>query len=434
MIDSDRILGALILGGAADALGWRNESWKPTSKRKPVANRLESWSKRIGRVGGFWESIEAGEYSDDTQLTLAVARCVSPDGRYDADRFAQVEFPYWLSYQRGGGRTIKRAAANLRSDQRLTWDSNCFEGYKDAGANGAAMRVLALAVIEGIQELTVAAWQNAITSHGHPRGVIGALVMARGLAYTLRVGSFRPSEYVKCLHEFIEQMDPDLPHERLRRWVHEMSHVGFRESFKAAKAEMLEFMERVWTDLHVEDEQMLSTLGCFRAGTKGSGTATVAAGNFFFLKYNNAPLQGIVQAANAYGADTDTIGKFAGNLLGALHGRAAYENELTEPVQDRTYFDRISNYLAGRESAHWNGNTGEETVISEATKEGDSYYSAVLGFGEVVRVVPPRVINQGQERLFEVKVAFECGQTCYFNRRVPIRHNRSTSSLFALDE
>jgi len=110
MIDSDRILGALILGGAADALGWRNESWKPGAARTHFVDHLESWSKRIGRVGGYWEKIGAGEYSDDTQLTIAVARCVSPDGRYDAERFAMVELPYWLSYQRGGGRTIKAAA------------------------------------------------------------------------------------------------------------------------------------------------------------------------------------------------------------------------------------------------------------------------------------------------------------------------------------
>ncbi len=142
MIEGDRILGSLILGGAADALGWRNEFWKPTSRRPVHVHKLEPWNKRIGRVGGYWEKIDAGEYSDDTQLTLAVARCVKPSGEYDAARFARLELPYWLKYQRGGGRTILRAARNLSTHPGVDWDTNRFNDYEKAGANGVAMRVL----------------------------------------------------------------------------------------------------------------------------------------------------------------------------------------------------------------------------------------------------------------------------------------------------
>ncbi len=429
MIDSDRILGALILGGAADALGWRNESWKPTSKPTRSVEQLEPWTKRIGRVGGYWEAIEAGEYSDDTQLTLAVARCVSPDGRYDADRFARVEFPYWLSYQRGGGRTIKRAAASLREDPQRTWDSNRFEGYEESGANGVAMRVLALAVIEDEDELATATWQNAITSHGHPRAIIGALVMAWGLSHALRVGSFVPSEYVQRLQEFIERLRPDLPNDRLHRWIRSMARANFEATFQSAKTEMLDLIKRVWRELQRDDRDVLNALGCFNPATKGSGTATVAAGNYIFLKYHDAPTVGIVKAANAHGADTDTIGKFAGNLLGSLHGRTAYENALTEPVQDRTYFDRISNYLSGEEPAHWNGSSGQETLLTDKTKEGDTYHSKVLGFGEVARVVHPRSINRGENLLLGAKVVFECGQSCYFTRSVFARKSNTGPNL-----
>lgn len=429
MINSDRILGALILGGAADALGWRNESWKPTSKRTHFVQQLEAWTKRIGRVGGYWEPVDAGEYSDDTQLTLAVARCVSPDGRYDADRFARVEFPYWLSYQRGGGRTIKKAAASLREDPERTWDSNRFEGYEASGANGAAMRVLALAVIEDVSDLTVAAWQNAITSHGHPRAIIGALVMAWGLARTLRTASFDPSEYVQALQDFIRQLRLDLPNDRLQRWIRSMQRAGFAESFRSAQSEMVEFIKKIWLEIRRDDQHVLDMLGCMSPATKGSGTATVAAGNYFFLKYHESPTTGIVNAANSYGADTDTIGKFAGNLLGALHGRSAYENALTEPVQDRTYFDRISNCLSGAEPAHWNGDSRQETTLTAKIKEGDTYHSRVLGFGEVARVVRPRSINRGENLLLGAKVVFECGQSCYFTCSLPAKKRENGLNL-----
>lgn len=429
MIDGDRILGALILGGAADALGWRNESWKPGAKRTHTATRLEPWPKRIGRVGGYWEKIEAGEYSDDTQLTIAVARCVSPDGQYDADRFAQVELPYWLSYQRGGGLTIKAAAANLRENPQLTWDSNRFQGYEGSGANGAAMRVLALALIEDAENRVVATWKNAITTHGHPRAIIGALVMVWGLSFALRESRFEQNEYVRQLKEFIGQLNLDLTDERLLRWIHSMVPVDFKERFKDTQKEMMNFVKTVWSNLSGEDRQVLQQLGCFNPRTKGSGTATVAAGNYFFLKYYESPITGIIQAANTHGTDTDTIGKFVGNLLGALRGRATYESDLTERLQDRTYFDRLSNYLSGAEPPHWNGDTGEETTLTKSIKEGDVYLSKVLGFGEVVKVFQPRRIARGEVDLLEAKVNFECGQSCYFSRRIPSKAGWRSKSL-----
>jgi len=435
MIDSDRILGALILGGAADALGWRNESWKPGAARTHFVDHLESWSKRIGRVGGYWEKIGAGEYSDDTQLTIAVARCVSPDGRYDAERFAMVELPYWLSYQRGGGRTIKAAAASLRDHPNLTWDTNRFEGYEASGANGAAMRVLALAVIGDVRKLVNATWQNAITTHGHPRAIIGALVMAWGLARCLQEPSFAPKDYIGQVQDFISGLKPEgLSDERLQRWIHSMLHVGFDEKFRAARTEMLTLIETIWSQLQRPDRDVLDLLGCFEPKTKGSGTATVAAGNYFFLKYHENPIQGIIQAANAHGSDTDTIGKFTGNLLGALRGREAYENDLTERVQDRTYFDRLSNYLVGKEPPHWNGDAGQETPLTEKLKEGDPYFSKVLGFGEVEKVIPPRPIARGEARLLEAKVAFECGQSCYFTRPIPSKARRGQLPVPIPDE
>ncbi len=424
MIDGDRILGALILGGAADALGWRNESWKPGTKRTRTVTQLESWTKRIGRVGGYWERIGAGEYSDDTQLTIAVARCVSPDGEYDADRFAQVELPYWLSYQRGGGRTVKAAAANLREKRQLAWDTNRFQGYEEAGANGVAMRVLALAVIEDPVRRVVATWQNAIATHGHPRAIIGALVMAWGLAFALRASAFEPNEYVRRLKEFLGQLNLNLTDERLGRWIHSMRRIGFEQRFEQARQEMLSFVDIASSNLSSEDKKVLEILGCFEPRTKGSGTATVAAGNYFFLKYFESATEGIVNAANAHGTDTDTIGKFTGNLLGGLRGRETYESDLAERLQDRVYFDRLSNYLAGKEPPHWNDHGSEETLLTEKVKEGDIYFSKVLGFGEVAKVLPPRRIARGDAILLEAKVNFECGQSCYFTRAIPSRTQR----------
>ena len=433
MTDRERLLGALILGGTADALGWRNEFWTPTSKRQRFVTRLEPWSKRVGRIGGYWAKVEAGDYSDDTQLTLAVARCMDPDGTYDPDRFARVELPYWLSYQRGGGRTVKRAAANLLANPSMSWDTNDFEGYDDAGANGAAMRVLALVIISDLDRLTVATWQNAIASHGHPRAIVGAITMAWGLSmlFNLR-GRFDTGWYFQGLRERLREATLDLPNERLRRWIaRKCASQAFQAGFDSARHEMLRFLDLVVSGLSKDNRDILQALGCLNPRTKGSGTATVAAGNFLFLKYQDNPERAAIEAANAYGADTDTIGKFAGNLLGALRGQAAYAAELTECLQDRLYFHRITDYLAGdRSERHWNGVRKTETTVTPQTKEGDLYYSKLLGFGEVERVSTPRRIERGRATLLEVRVVFECGQSCYFHRKLIAGEESQQNPLF----
>ena len=419
----ERILGALILGGAADALGWQNETAPKGTQRKPIT-RLTRWSKRIGRVGGYWEKIEPGEYSDDTQLTLAVARCVSPSGEYDAERFARVELPYWLSYQRGGGRTVKAAARNTLSRRNVSWDSNFFEGYEQSGANGAAMRVLALAVINDLDRMTTSVWRNAITTHGHPRAIIGALSLTFSLHYLLRTQKFSLGTFFKELIDFVTTTKPQLDQEPIRRWVERAGGSQFLHNFENSRAEMAGFLALADRKKSLPKEHVLQELGCYERNTKGSGTGTVAAAHYFFLKYYEKPLKGIIEATNSLGTDTDTIGKFCGNLLGCLHGKDAYENELTEQVQDRYYFLRMANYLVGREKPHWNNPEIRETKITEPKKEGDEYLSPIFGPGIISEARKPRLIKQGKAILYQARTQFLCGVTCVFSKILPKSGNR----------
>src|SRR4051794_493047 len=66
--------GAFIALAAGDALGWPQERG-PGKQRPQAKTELRDWERRSGgRYYSHTEVIRAGEYSDDTQLTLAVAR------------------------------------------------------------------------------------------------------------------------------------------------------------------------------------------------------------------------------------------------------------------------------------------------------------------------------------------------------------------------
>ena len=106
--------GAFLAFAAGDALGWPQEM--PRSVRGgPVGGspslEFRTWTRRSGgRFRPYDEVIGAGEYSDDTQLTLAVARSRTNHGADWWRAFMRVELPRWTIYERGGGGATKRAA------------------------------------------------------------------------------------------------------------------------------------------------------------------------------------------------------------------------------------------------------------------------------------------------------------------------------------
>jgi ADP-ribosylglycohydrolase len=83
------ILGSLVAAASADALGWVTEFMRsPASLNNQLGvDRLTnyvSWNKKVGgRFNTYIDFVGRGEYSDDTQLTLAVARALNQDGRVD---------------------------------------------------------------------------------------------------------------------------------------------------------------------------------------------------------------------------------------------------------------------------------------------------------------------------------------------------------------
>ncbi len=91
--------GAFVALAAGDALGWPQEM--PRRVRGGVGGgapslEFRAWTRRSGgRFGLYDETIGAGEYSDDTQLALAVARCRADHGEDWWKAWVRMELPRW---------------------------------------------------------------------------------------------------------------------------------------------------------------------------------------------------------------------------------------------------------------------------------------------------------------------------------------------------
>ena len=106
---TDKCRGAMIATAIGDALGWPNEiRSKNKSKNAGGGDNFVAWIRRNNKPCYHDEKILPGEYSDDTQLTLSVARSIIV-GNWEKF-FSKKELVFWLKYERGGGKALLHAA------------------------------------------------------------------------------------------------------------------------------------------------------------------------------------------------------------------------------------------------------------------------------------------------------------------------------------
>lgn len=448
--------GSLKLAAIGDALGWMTEFEKSQTALKKkfgtdYINSFHDWEKNVGgRFYGYVDKLNSGSYSDDTQLLLSVARSINKDGFVDQQYFAKKELPNWLLYSRGAGRTIKNAARKIER-KSAKWNNNFFTfkagkatiDYRESGANGAAMRILPIALANfGEQEkIKEEIFGNSIITHGHPRAILGAMLYGYSVDTILR---FNPDNF--NYKNFLTELGKDihqkfsidfLDNPKLKSWETEWnknSKEPFRILFKSIVDETQEYLRTTYKLItnNSSDFDALSKLGCYKNETKGSGTSTVIAGIYLVCKYSKEPLKGIEQAVNSIGTDTDSIAAFAGGLIGALHGQSIIPSKWKN-VQDLDYIDVISIRLLeiSESRADFNKITNTKNTKSISEIKNDSFeinervFLETLGDGRIEAIDRQKTLTKGKYNLI-LDVQFDNGQFCRFAKLLSIvKENKS---------
>jgi ADP-ribosylglycohydrolase len=359
-----RARAAMLTAACGDALGWpveaRGQRVGGTSGLQPKLAFIE-WTRREG--GGYTpyqRRVPAGAYSDDTQLMLAVARSLT---RGDAwwEHLTQFELPAWTLYELGGGGAVKRAAQGWAKGQP-PWEAKKSadrQRYFGAGANGVAMRILPHAIFgaedarfDRVRERIVA---DGVTTHGHPRALVGGLVAGYAMWSALRwSGKVHYGELIDdCLGE--RQAWSRFPEAALGPDWSEAAEEGLGTSLEAIWRQTCEEMaallslckDAIERGSLARDGDVLEDLGAFgREG--GSGTRTAAAAIYLASRYVAKPTAGLLAAAFARRADTDTIACLTGAMLGAFSGDDRVDG-LASDLQDGGYIHRLAGQVAGHE-------------------------------------------------------------------------------------
>lgn len=173
---------AVLLGMAiGDALGMPYETCKPGDPR------LLAWRGQY--EGSVYHKLEAGQFTDDTQMALALTSSIVLASGYDAERAAAAYVDWFGRSPRGIGSTIKRAMERL-----LAKESHQRSGRYEPGetwiGNGVSMRIAPLGALYAHStppsKLLMAVEEDAAITHNHPDAIYAASAVALAVAHATR--------------------------------------------------------------------------------------------------------------------------------------------------------------------------------------------------------------------------------------------------------
>jgi DNA ligase (NAD+) len=320
----DRYRGSIVGLAVGDALG------HPTEFVSSVAAIHARWG---GPVVDFQRagSHPAGTFTDDTQMTIAVARGLIRSGHADLDAMMKTlgeEFVAWArspENNRAPGGTCLRGCSALKNG--VAWR---LAGVADSKGCGAAMRAapVGLYFADDIDMMIrVAAAQSALT-HRHPTGIASGVAAAAAVAHVLRTGSLEG--ILDFTRDCVAKLDRDL-----------LLELGCHPPLADAigNREMLAALDDTRAALEKETDDVCSLLGGAWVGESAVATAL-----WCVLKANGDFQESIVRGANSSG-DSDSIATIAGSITGALHGLAGIAERYRTGVEKSGLLEEIASEL-----------------------------------------------------------------------------------------
>lgn len=293
---------ATLVGCAiGDALG------NPFEMKAAISPSLVQWDGLFKAGGTFWVG-QAGQYTDDTLMSMALAASIIENEGFDPDKVA-TEYLNWYETgnTRGIGSTTASAMLNLKIG--ATWEESGLTSDKCAG-NGSAMRVspIGLYYRNDLIKLVECAVLDASITHNSVEPKMGS--MAIGLAIALLANeSHSPLE---ALNDIIDNL-PDC----------------------AVQGKLLQAQEYLVNA--TDPEEALA-----RIGVSGYVPETVGAAFYCFAKNDN--FKDTVVMAIKCGGDTDTTAAIAGALAGTYYGLEGIPDEY-KTVEDFSLLQDLTDSL-----------------------------------------------------------------------------------------
>lgn len=280
----------VLLGTAvADAMGVPFESMLSNNKA------ITDWDG-VSYGASVYHQLGAGQYSDDTQMSLMVAESLIQNGGFSPDDLAS-RYVDWIDSgrARGYGRTTLIAINNLKAGK--SWAESGVEG---SYGNGTAMRAAPFGIYFRNDQNTLIAAVKADSGITHKSDEAEAGALAIALMTFAIANSAKEEDMVP----FILNHMPDSVTK---------TKVSTMSKLLGSTKPPLEILKAI--------------------GSRADVRQTVPAALYCYFKFKN--YKEAIQHAIRAGGDTDTTGAIVGALIGARDGAAGIPTEWVDSVEDK---------------------------------------------------------------------------------------------------
>jgi poly(ADP-ribose) glycohydrolase ARH3 len=288
----DKFRGAILGCFLGDAFGAGFEGMHP-DRAEFHMNKLSKKSSR--------------SYTDDTDMTLALAESMTDSGKIDPEGIAR-HFSLSCDLTRGYAIGTIKAVLGLRAGRqwhqvgRIVFEEGSF-------GNGAAMRVSPVGIFyhHDLNELQEAAIRQANITHVHPLGQWGAVMQAACVGLAVSQNSKKPFEK--------EQMV-----------------INMREVLWGGPIEYMRALNKI-EEMVAQGKKLQAREVVQSLGNGVEAHLSVPSACYIALTYS-PDFCDAIRAAISLGGDTDTIAGMVGAIVGAHVGEKALPSEWIDQLED----------------------------------------------------------------------------------------------------
>ena len=301
----EKFLGSILGCAVGDALGAPFEGAPPSPGRLGPQENIQ-----YQKIPGY----PLGQYTDDTQLTLATMRAICRAGGVEGAVIAEEFVKLWQTGEIvGAGASCTDAVHNMLGRGM---------GWEDAGTpqgragNGTAMRAAPIGLWDHAHPDRIErdAEISSIITHKDRRSVGGAIAVAKAVALCVNSDTIAPDEFLRQISESV-------------RGASELFSRCIDELIRWLRLEPLEALPRIYASGEPE-------IGPRRPGwVTAYVIPTVLCALYFFLKTPESFVESVAGAIGA-GGDTDTTGAITGAISGAFGGISSIPANLIETLRD----------------------------------------------------------------------------------------------------
>lgn len=300
-----------ILGVAiGDALGMPVEIWTQPyiaalNEGRGVVDFLDPKATRIK----YDKKMEAGDTTDDWQLTEAVAESIiASGGRFDLKTCVEKHLDAFKTSTFGWGGTTKKALIELRDGKRAYGVRAPSYGPNTGLGNGIMMKVAPLAVAnyrhisgeDGHEKLRTEVMALSRVTHADDRAGIAALAVAEVILYSYEHAIKNVPDRVLLLQYVLERVieaeeKTDAPE-------------GWQDGYTDKISDVIKKVSHIWQFIRLDQLR-----------PQFNSLSTLETSLIMFLRHSNDFERGLCAAVNC-GGDTDTQAAIVGSMIGAQVG------------------------------------------------------------------------------------------------------------------